>query len=590
MIARLNKLFSLLSPAEKRSFFVLVTLNALAALSEVLGIFSVLPFLAVAGDTSVIKSNPALASLYAWSGLQSHYDFVIVLGLFTIGAIVLTNCIGIVSLWYRTKFCYGVIAAMSDRLFRGYLAQPYSFFLRRNTNVLAKDLLNETQGFFANILDPVTSILARGLQLIFVIAALLVYNWKAALSAGVLFGGFYCVIYLLLHSRLGRIGNVRWACNERRYQLIGEALSGMKEVRLYSREKWYADNFQLESTRLGSLQGRGFLYGVSPRYLLETMAFSALVAYVLIELYNKKNLTEILPLLGIFAVAGVRVMPAVQIVFQYASHLRTNWIGVERLSSLFAEVNASCRAPDLPIPATIRLPLREGLVLESLHFAYPGTTKSVLTGVSVSIPARACVGFCGESGAGKTTLMDLCLGLIEPDRGQIRVDGRIIDDLSRGAWQLNVGYVPQQIYLLDASVAENIAFGVNRAEINLPAVEKAARMASLHDFICQLPLGYETGVGERGIRLSGGQRQRIAIARALYHDPEVLVFDEATSALDSETENTIVESIQALARQKTIIIVAHRISTLRYCDTIYKMIQGTVSEPCTYADLLAGSK
>lgn len=586
MTAALTKLVCLLTPKERRSLVLLVAVNTIAALSEVLGVFSVLPFLAVAGDPALIEHQAILQRLYAFGGFTSQRDFVIATGILTITAILTTNLIGVGSLWYRTKFCYGVVSAMSDRLFRGYLSQPYSFFLVRNTNVLIKDLLNETNGFFTNILDPITSIIARALQLFFITTALILYDWRAAVTVGILFGGFYLGLYLLFQNRLQRIGKTRWNSNELRYGLVGEALGGMKEVRMFGREHWYADMFRLESNRMASLQGRGFLYGVAPRYLIETLAFGALVSYVLVNLWQGKNLTDVLPLLGVFAVAGVRLMPAIQICFQYISGLKSNWITVDRLSQLFKDANALAGEPKLPAIATSVLPLQNSFNLRNIEFKYEAGGRAILSDISLTIPARACIGFCGASGAGKTTLMDICLGLLEPSAGQLFVDGILISESNRRMWQKNVGYVPQQIYLLDASIAENIAFGVEKTQIDVKAVEQAAKMASLDELIDHLPKGYATQVGERGVRLSGGQRQRIAIARALYHDPEVLFFDEATSALDSETENMIVESIQALAHKKTILIVAHRLSTLRHCDKIYTLDSGKISSCRSYEELM----
>lgn len=584
---QINNLLRLLSKQEQRNLYVLVIINTISALIEVLGVFSVLPFFAVAGNPDIINQSNLFSKLYHLGGFSSHGEFVVAIGLVTIGTIFLTNSVSIVSLWYRSKFCYNVVAGMADRLFRGYLTRPYEFFLSRNTSVLSKDLLNEVNAFFTNVLDPVTNIIARGLQLSFVAIALLIYNWVAAVSVALLFGGFYTAVYLVLQRRLQRIGEVRWACNEERHRLSNEALNGIKEIRLFGRESWYVEKFKLETFRVASLQGRVSVYGVSPRYLIETVAFGALITYIILSILNGATLTGVLPMLGVFAVAGMRVMPAIQIVFQFGSTLRANWITVERLQKLFAEANSLNTPPEIPQFSDERLVIKNSLEVKNISYQYKSTDKLVLKDVSFTIPAMACVGFCGTSGAGKTTLMDICLGLLETQAGVLLVDGVQIDNDTRRKWQRNIGYVPQQIYLLDGTIAENIAFGIEKDNIVMENVISAAKMASLHDFIAQLPNGYETGVGERGMRLSGGQRQRIAIARALYHSPEVLFFDEATSALDSETENMIVESIQALAHRKTIIIVAHRLSTLRYCDKIFTLDAGRIVKESTYSQLQA---
>jgi ABC-type multidrug transport system fused ATPase/permease subunit len=581
----LRQLLSLLSRGEKRGLAVLVAINAIAALIEVVGVFSILPFLAVAGDPSVVDRQPLLRGIREWSGLESHGEFILAAGVFTIVAIVATNAFGMLSLWYRTRYCYRVLAAMSGRLFRAYLTQPYVFFLRRNSAVLGKDLLNEVWGFFSNALEPVTCVVARGLSLVFVVTALFIYDWLAACVVFVVLGGFYGVVHTLFQHRLSALGRMRWDANERRYRLVAEALGGLKEVRLFGRERWYAGEFSRESDTVARASGRSFLYGISPRYLLESLAFTLLVGVVLAVLLRDRPLSEILPLLGLYAVAGVRLMPALQIVYQYLTAIRTNTVAVYGLARLFEETGANRVAAEIPGESSSTLRLTGELLVDDIRFTYSGAERPVLSGVSLRIPARSCVGITGPSGSGKTTLMDVLLGLLEPDSGSLSVDGLPLDAGSRRAWHRNVGFVPQQIYLVDGTVAENIAFGIPRERVDAAAIERAARTASLHDFITDLPEGYRTSVGERGIRLSGGQRQRLAIARALYHDPDVLFFDEATSALDAETENAIVESIQSLAHRKTIVIIAHRLSTLRYCDMIFTLDSGFVKGACAFHEL-----
>jgi ATP-binding cassette, subfamily B, bacterial PglK len=588
----LRQLLALLSRGERRGLAALVAINACAALIEVVGVFSILPFLAIAGDPSVVERQALLRGVREWTGLESHREFILAAGVFTIVAIVATNAFGMLSLWYRTRYCCRVLAAMSERLFRAYLSQPYVFFLRRNSAVLGKDLLNEVWGFFANALDPVTCVVARGLSLLFVVAALFIYDWRAACVVFVVLGGFYGAMHALFQHRLSTLGRMRWDANERRHLLVAEALGGLKEVRLFGRERWYAGEFARESNTVARASGRSFLYGISPRYLLESLAFTLLVGVVLAVLLRDRPLTEILPLLGLYAVAGVRLMPALQIVYQYLTTIRTNTVAVHGLAKRFRETGANRGAPALPDDSGGTLRLSREFVADGIRFTYPGTEQPVLGGVSLRIPARSCVGITGPSGSGKTTLMDILLGLLEPDSGSLSVDGVPLDQGSRRAWHRNVGFVPQQIYLVDGTVAENIAFGIPRDLVDPAAVERAARMASLHEFIAGLPAGYATGVGERGIRLSGGQRQRLAIARALYHDPDVLFFDEATSALDAETENAIVESIQSLAHRKTIVIIAHRLSTLRYCDRVFILEAGRISRETAFDDLVIvpGSK
>jgi ABC-type multidrug transport system fused ATPase/permease subunit len=318
-------------------------------------------------------------------------------------------------------------------------------------------------------------------------------------------------------------------------------------------------------------QGRVAVLSLSPRYLREILVFSTVTLTVVSKLARGESFDDLAPSLGVFAVAGLRLLPTIQLVFQYASVLVAGRLAIQRLTELFGAVGALERTPSLPTHDPQLLRLSHTLAIDGISFA---------------IRAPECVGICGPSGSGKTTLMDLCLGLLEPSAGSITIDGRRLTPENASAWQRSIGYVPQSIYLIDGTIAENIAFSTDRVSIDLAAVRRAAKLAHLDDVIGRSPQGFDTVVGERGVRLSGGQRQRVAIARALYRDPDVLFFDEATSALDSESEAQVVEAIQSLAHLKTIIIVAHRLSTLRYCDVIHELKHGRIVRSCGYEELV----
>jgi ATP-binding cassette, subfamily B, bacterial PglK len=579
-------MWRLLNPRERRLFVMLVFISVLATVAELLSVFSILPFLALAGDPSLVHSNATLSAIYNFFGFQTERWFVTAAGICTIAAIMLTNVINVSSLWFRSWYCNLVLAEMSDRLFRGFLSRPYPFFLERNTAVLGKELLSETQNFFTYALEPITVVIARGLQVFAVAIALVVFDWRTATLAAALFGGFYGATYALLHRRIARYGSMRYDANERRFRLAAEALAGVKEVRLFGRERWYIGAFDAESHAMAKATNRLSLYGMTPRFIIEVLVFSALVLSVLVHMARGESFQELAPSLGVFAVAGLRVLPAVQLMFQNTALLAASRLVISRMTSLFGDVNALDAAPPLPQVACEPMRLTRGIEVRDVVFRYrPGAT-AVLHGVSIDISAGACVGVCGPSGSGKTTLMDICLGLLEPERGSVTIDGACLTAENAPHWQRNIGYVPQSIYLIDGTIAENIAFSTDQRSIDMAAVQRAAQLAHLHDFIVGTEGGYETLVGERGVRLSGGQRQRVAIARALYRDPDVLFFDEATSALDSESEAQVVEAIQSLAHLKTIIIVAHRLSTLRYCDVIHEVKHGRLVRSCTYDELV----
>jgi ABC-type multidrug transport system fused ATPase/permease subunit len=583
----LRAIWDLLAPRQRWLFLGLIGVNILATVAEVLGVFSVLPFLALAGDPSLARTQPTLRKAFEFFGFSDDLSFVVAAGVVTIIAILFTNAINMASLWYRTSFCMDVLSELSGRLFRGFLSRPYPFFLQRNTAVLGKELLNETQNFYTYALEPVTIMFARGLQVAAVAIALVVFDWRTALLAALLFGGFYGAASWLLHARICRYGTMRYQANERRFRIAAEALAGVKELQLFGREQWYANAFDNESRALAVSGNRLNIFAMTPRFVVEVLVFTALIVAVLVKLLSGESFQDLAPALGVFAVAGLRMLPSVQLLYQYSTLLSASYLTLTQITKLFQDVDALHATPSLP--AAVKEPLRlvRELAIDQVTFRYQQAERTVLDSIALAVPAGACIGICGPSGSGKTTLMDICLGLLEPEAGQVLIDGAPLTVTNRSAWQRNIGYVPQSIYLIDGTIADNIAFATDPQSLDREAVIRAAKLAHLHDFIEGTEHGYDTEVGERGVRLSGGQRQRVAIARALYRNPDVLFFDEATSALDNESESLVVEAVQSLAHTKTIIIVAHRLSTLRYCDIIYELRKGRIVKTGSYEAVAA---
>jgi ABC-type multidrug transport system fused ATPase/permease subunit len=561
--------------------------NILATVAEVLGVFSVLPFLTLAGNPSMARTQPSLRKAFDFFGFSNELSFVFAAGVVTIVAILLTNAINMAALWYRTSFCMDTLSEMSGRLFRGFLSQPYPFFLHRNTAVLGKELLNETQNFYTYALEPVTIMFARGLQVAAVGIALVVFDWRTALLAAILFGGFYGAASWLLNARIHRYGSMRYEANERRFRIAAEALAGVKELQLFGREPWYANAFDSESRALALSTNRLNIFAMTPRFVIEVLVFTALILVVLVKSLRGESFQELAPALGVFAIAGLRMLTSVQLLYQYSTLLSSSSLVLAQITKLFQDVDALHATPTLPVAGGQPFRLLKSLTIDQVTFRYPQTDRTVLDSISLAVPAGSCIGICGPSGSGKTTLMDICLGLLEPETGQVLIDGAPLTATNRPAWQRNIGYVPQSIYLIDGSIADNIAFATDPKTLDMDAVIAAAKMAQLHDFIVGTERGYDTTVGERGVRLSGGQRQRVAIARALYRNPDVLFFDEATSALDTESESLVVDAVQSLAHTKTIIIVAHRLTTLRHCDTVYEMRKGRIVRSAAYETFLA---
>ncbi len=580
-----RQLLSLLSRRERiQSAFLLVAMIGQAAV-ELVGVASIAPFMSIVADPSVIHRNDILSRLYSWGGFTSDTGFLTAIGFGAIATLALSNGVSALTQWATLRFVWGTHHRLANRLLRGYLGQSYAFFVQRNTASLHKNVLSEVQSAISGVLLPVLTAIARSLVTLTIVGLLVAIDPMLALIVVIALGGAYGAIYLAIRRKQGKLGRIRVNANQERYKVTSEAFGGIKDVKVLQRESAFADRFDPPSLLFSRAMASNGAIAVLPRYLLETIAFGGILLIVVYYLRAGQGVAQILPKLSLYAFAAYRLMPALQQLFGAFSSIRFNRAALEDLSSDLETIGSS----PLREVTSAELPLREAIHFEDVRFRYPGSNDWALKGTSLSIPRNQTVGLVGTSGAGKTTLVDLLLGLYEPQQGRIRIDTVLLDADTIPGWRRQIGYVPQNIFLSDDSIAANIAFGMSDRAIDPVLVERAARIAHLHDFIQTLPEGYGTVVGERGVRLSGGQRQRIGIARALYHDPAVLVMDEATSALDGATEDGVMQAIGDLAGQKTIILIAHRLSTVEECDCIFVLENGVVRDRGTYEQLIAGS-
>ena len=414
----------------------------------------------------------------------------------------------------------------------------------------------------------------------------------ALLSAGIL-GGLNGLFFLVLRHKLTRLGGIIVTANKERFMAAGEALGGIKDIKLLGREQAYLSRFQGPSQRFAAGHAKHQTLNQVPLFLIEAIAIGGIILISIIMLMNSGGIHSgamghILPTLGLYAFAAYRLKPAMNNIFQGFTSLR---FGRATVDSLYSEMRLNSAPKRLLRQPSTQIKARHSITLEQLSYTYPNADKPTLRNLSLNIPVGSAVGLVGSTGAGKTTLVDIVLGLLRPTQGAITVDGTPITEQNLSDWQQSLGYVPQNIFLTDTSIAENIALGIPNDLIDLELVVRCARMAQVHDFIMsELPEQYATLVGERGVRLSGGQRQRIGIARALYREPEILVFDEATSALDNVTERAVMDAIDALAKQKTIILIAHRLSTVRNCDQIVLLDQGEIQAKGSFDKLTKESE
>ena len=587
MFETFRKLLDLLTPSERRRCYLLVALILVEGVVQMVAIASILPFLAVLANPDVIETSDRLNALYTGLGFASPHRFLVFLG----GAIF---CLVFFGLLFRTFTHYAIYRfvflrgyAISSRLLAAYLRQPYSWFLNQHSAQLGASILTDVNKVVGQALMPAMRLLSYGAMTLMLVGLLVAVQPKAALVLAVLLGGSYGLIYLGVRNRLGRLGEARFEANHQRFQAAGDAVGGIKDVKILGLEETYLRRFQKPALALAEYDATSAVISEFPRHILEAIGFGGMLLFVLVMLATDEgSLGAVLPVLGVYAFAGLRLFPALQQVYGSFAALR---FARPTLDKLHADLAATSGGTPLREGAgTPPLRLEDRLELAAIEYAYPQAERAALRGVDMTIPARTTVGLVGGTGAGKTTVVDLILGLLEPQAGTILVDGQPVTAANRRAWQRAIGYVPQAIFLTDESVASNIAFGLPPEAIDRAAVERAARIAELHDFVmAELPLGYDTPVGERGVRLSGGQRQRIGIARALYHDPDVLIMDEATSALDNLTEKAVMDAVHNLGHAKTIVLIAHRLSTVQACDIIFMMEHGRVVAQGRYDELIA---
>jgi len=554
---------------------------------ELVGTASILPFLVVVSNRDVIYDNSSLNFFYNFLNFSNADNFLIFLGTCTTIFILVGQFFKSVTIYALTRFSRMREYSIGKRLLAAYLHQPYEWFLNQNSADLGKNILSEVERVTAGVLVPALRILAFGTIATMMVLLLLFTEPMAAVGGVVIVGGGYVGFFMISRHYLSRIGAERVRANTGRFQTAQEALSGVKDVKLMGLEESYLARFRKPSLLFAHYQAMAEIIREVPRFMLEAIVFGAMMALLLALLLTADgSLDKALPVIGMFAFAGAKLFPAAQHVYRAMGHMR---YGRPALDNLLADFDT--RGTPAPPAATgdsgdSGVRLRRRLEFDDVGYAYPEGTRPALNGLSLLIDAKTTVGLVGPSGAGKTTAVDALLGLLAPQAGEIRVDGTVLDAANIRAWQRRLGYVPQQIFLTDDSIAANIALGCNAEEIDMAAVERAARIAELHDFVVQdLPEGYWTHAGERGVRLSGGQRQRIGIARALYHDPDVLILDEATSALDNLTERAVMAAVHNLGHAKTIVIIAHRLSTVRNCDKIFMLEHGRCTAAGDYDSL-----
>jgi ABC-type multidrug transport system fused ATPase/permease subunit len=565
---------------------------------EALGIGLVGPFIALASNPHFIYQNPWLYWFYTKFGFQNDRQFLYFLSAATVGILYFKSGLSFYGQKYVFKFSFKQQGELSAKLLHAYLTAPYTFHLTRNSALLIQNIVNETSKFCTSFMLPFLTSLAN-ITIIFALILLLSRtNLVATLSvAGILLPTFG-LIYFFRH-KITQWGQEASESSTEMIQIINHGLGGLKETRIIGCEAYFENQMRAQVDKFASALSAFQAFSVLPRILLEAILVTFLVGFTIIFLLSNQNTENLTSVLGVFAMASIRLLPSVSNTIYAFGIMRNSTYSVDKVYYDLKEIEniEFNRGQKVLDDLNLRnlfdsnsyskccLPFEQKIVLDNIAYRYPSAAETNLKGISLHINKGESIGVIGKSGAGKTTLIDVILGLLTPEAGDIRVDGKsIYDDLR--SWQNLIGYIPQSIFLIDDTIERNITFGVPDDLIDKQRLEKAIQSAQLQEFIEQLPDGLQTVVGERGVRLSGGQRQRIGIARVLYHEREILVLDEATAALDNETESLVSEAIRSLNGTKTMIIIAHRLSTLEHCDRIYSIEKGRIVRSGSYQEVV----
>ena len=569
----IRRVLFLARPYGRAKLGAIFSLSLAQALFQVIGITSIFPFLAVAADPERIRRSHFGTRFLSLFPPMENRQLLLVAGTIAIFALLLSNAVNLLSEYARTRYAQNFAHWLRVRLLRRIPSQPYTYFLQRNSGDLLKKIVNDVSNYTAGVLLPLLDTIARVLTAVLLLATLFLVQPVIALSAAVVLGAYYVVIFRLLGRKRRETDEGLRTSFAGSYREAQQLLGGIKPVKVHRSEEYFLSRFSRHSAVLAQMYARLPVFANSARYFVEPLAFGGLVVAVLLLAARGRDFSDILPNLGVMALAGYRLLPSLQLLYAQLTQVSSMRHAVDEVYDEFvaAETDKS-----LPRPISVQSvmpanPFRwnNNITLCEVLYRYPGSSRPALDGVSVVIPKNTSLGVIGPTGSGKSTFVDLLLGLYYPTAGEILIDGQPLTPTLVPSWRDSIGYVPQDIFLIDDTIARNVAFGLPDEKIDHARLREACAMAQILDFIkAELANGFDTTVGERGIRLSGGQRQRIGLARALYHRPSLLILDEATSALDVATEARLLNALRSLSGKLTMIVAAHRLSAVANCEQV----------------------
>ena len=573
-----------LSPRRRKQLGLLLGLMLVGSLAEIVTIGAVVPFISLMARPETAMEYPLLQNIFAALGWQQPDSLVLPMSIAFVCVVLVATGIRLLLIYISNKLVFAIGYDIGVKLYRVILQQPYAFHIAQNTSDVIGNV-NKVQILLGAFLRPAMDGVIAVILSIAILAALMLVDAATALAAGVLFAAIYFVVIRLFRARLKRNSKIIASTQSTRIRSVQEGLGGIRDVILDANQPHYVGEFARFDQQFRNAQAANAFLGQAPRFVVEAIGVALIVGLAYALSLQSGGLVAALPTLAALALGAQRLLPLIQKIYMAWAQYTGNF-------NVFEDVLSSLNLPvrEIKTGKAGSLTFEREIKLEHVHFRYLETEPEVLTDINLTIPKGSRVGIVGKTGSGKSTLMDILMGLLEPTGGRIRVDGNAIDAENQNCWRQRIAHVPQHIYLSDSSITENIALGVRPDRIDRDRVHQAARQAQIAEFIESHRQGYDTRVGERGVQLSGGQRQRIGIARALYKKAEVLVFDEASSALDTETETAVMEAVNQLGSNLTILIIAHRVKTLEYCDLVVRIEGGLIAASGSYAGVIGAPK
>jgi ATP-binding cassette, subfamily B, bacterial PglK len=584
-----RELWSVLNPQQRRWVLWTQCLSLLMAFSTVTGIASIAPFFAVLGDPQLIDSSAPLRWLFLHLGFSSKRSFEIALGVGFLAVVLLANMINVFGSFVMIRLSYRISTELQSMLFEEYLARPYVFHAKTNSAVIFNNVINETNRITSDVLRNAFPLVTNLATVTLIILSVMWLNPLLAAAMLVALGGGYIVIYLALRNWLLRSGHIQSNFLIEQTRIVNESLGAIKEIIVLRIQNFFRGNFERTSRSLARKSATSQFVYQSPKYVMECVTVAGLVMVALLAGRGDGGIGPWLGHLTFVGFSAYRLLPILQQAFGSLVRIRGERAAFTAIAPDLRLALARKDIVGVVDSSWLDRPSMD-ICLHDVSFRYEPDRPVAIRGATLRIPAKSAVGFVGANGSGKTTLVDLIAGLLVPESGRIEIDGMMLDDANRAAWQSRIAYVPQNVFLLDSSVAQNVALGIAETAIDRARLASAAKLAQLDAFVSSLPQGFDHRIGERGVQLSGGQRQRIGIARALYTNASVLIMDEATNALDGLTEQELMATIMRLRGSYTIILIAHRLSSVRACDLIFEFDRGRISSTGSYAELLRDSE